>query len=158
MTFKNCYSIVRKPLSFIFSILGLIILLDYFLPKSETIGLVHHSEVSVNPTWRGTNENWYSFNVDNTVIRTTKSGYHQVYDGDSVKVLRTLILGTLFCIENKDTSVPFLQAPTTFFPFFPLILLLSFPIHVFPSEKIFFLTAQPLSILLSTIISFMIVF
>jgi hypothetical protein len=152
------YKKIRIPLSVAFSCLGLMIFIDYFLPKIETICVVNSSEIEVNIPRRGTMNHLYSYKVNSSLIRTTKTGYYQVYDDDTVLVKRTPLLRTIHTIEKNGNSLIFLQAPNSFFPFFPLCLLFAFPIQLARSSKTFFLVAQSVSIVVNCIIILMIMF
>jgi hypothetical protein len=152
------YKKIRKPLSVAFSCLGLMIFIDYFLPKIETICVVKSSEIEANIQRRGKMNHLYSYKVNYSLIRTTKTGYYQVYDDDTVLVRRTLLLRTIHTIEKNGNSLIFLQAPNSFFPFFPLCLLFAFPIQLARSSITFYLVAQPVSIVVNCIIILMIMF
>lgn len=153
---RKTFETIRIPISIGFFCLGLLTFIDYFLPKSEYNAIVNSSEISVEPSRKGGITYFYSYYIDDIYVRTTQTGYYQVYDDDTVRVMQTPILRSLYSIIKDKKDLVFLQAPNSFFPFFPFLLMITLPFQLIDSERIFILVAKPLSLTLSFIILLMI--
>ncbi|WP_430401738.1 hypothetical protein [Fluviicola sp.] len=151
---EKFYKKIVKPLSIVFACFGLLIVVDYFLPRDTsskyvedlTMDSSHQPKYNASPICVIT--------IDNTSIRTNSEACSILSVGDKLVVDKTQVLRkiTSVCNENvMQNRIDLYVAPYNYFPLFPLLFILPLIFNFSKGENVFLMASRPLSVFLSFI-------
>lgn len=158
---EKLYKKIVKPLSIVFACFGLLIIVDYFLPrdtsykhvKDLTLDSSHQPKYNASPTCIIT--------IDNISIRTNSEVCSILSVGDKLVVGKTKVLRKITSISNENViqnKIDLYVAPYNYFPLFPLLFILPLIFNFSKGESVFLIASRPLSLFLAFISLLMILF
>jgi|GEM_PF-5346470 len=146
---EKFYKKIARPLSIIFALLSVTVIVDYFIPREiyksviddMTMESVYRNRYSTKPS--------YSIELENQTIRTNDETYSNLTIGDTIQVQQTRILKKITHLIDypmADKKIAIYVAPFTYFPLHPILFLLPLIFAFTKNDSISLMVARPLSL------------
>ena len=157
---QKIYAKIAKPLAIVFAAFALLILIDFVLPREVYFDSVGSQDKGVLSTvrsnssgrvyrpYRKTLSHKYTMTLSGQEIETDEAGYRYVYTEDPVEVYKTRILRRITDVRHLSDPIMWITIyvpPYTYFPLYPLMLLLPIIFAFITGDTWFLRTARPFS-------------
>ncbi|MCC6701924.1 MAG: hypothetical protein IT221_10400 [Fluviicola sp.] len=152
---------VLKAIAVSYMIVGFLFFVDYFLPYSNSVHPIEKLLIETSKQVRGSSrENCY-LKINQTELNVSESSYRHFYEDDTLVVSRTLLTNQIIQLRKKRSikeEVSIIEVPYTFFPLFPILLMLPAFFYFIKKDTVFFMAGRIVTLILAVVITLIWIF